>query len=190
MGLPLELLTAILQSLAEESSAPADRRRLGKGTMSVGDFFWLVEDRIGGMAHPGRDAGTFAHLKGMGIGALVSLTVVGLPGRLLKDHGLDYLHLPIEDYTPPRQEQIDEFVRFCERNISQGRPVAVHCLAGRGRTGTMLACYLVRQGMKADEAIERVRAVRPGAIETFEQEVAIHEYAARAQAPGPVDGHK
>jgi protein-tyrosine phosphatase len=46
-----------------------------------------------------------------------------------------------------------------------------------GRTGTVLACYLVRRGLSADEALARVRAARPGAVETRAQEAAVRTYA-------------
>jgi hypothetical protein len=48
-------------------------------------------------------------------------------------------------------------------------------------TGTMLACYLVHQGADADTAVERVRAIRPGSIETAEQFQAVRDYAATLQ---------
>ena len=55
----------------------------------------------------------------------------------------------------------------------------MHCGAGIGRTGTMIACYLVDKGFSAEEAIQLVRQARPGSIETREQEQVIHDLAQR-----------
>lgn len=54
--------------------------------------------------------------------------------------------------------------------LAQGRGVVVHCRGGIGRTGLVVARFLVEEGMPAEEAITRVRASRPGAIETAAQE--------------------
>ena len=58
-----------------------------------------------------------------------------------------------------------------------GEVVGVHCLAGKGRTGTMLATWFVRTGLTAEDAIAHVRAARPGSIETAALEHAVHAYA-------------
>jgi protein-tyrosine phosphatase len=50
-------------------------------------------------------------------------------------------------------------------------------VAGYGRTGTVLAAYLVAKGAEPEEAIDRVRRARPGSIETVEQEHAVHLFA-------------
>ena len=64
-----------------------------------------------------------------------------------------------------------------ERNNVNFQGVAVHCYWGRGRTGTMLAAYLVgMQGMDPDDAIRLIRQKRPYSIETYEQEEALHNY--------------
>jgi len=142
-------------------------------------FSWVIEGKLAGMAHPGEAPEAFAGLKQLGVGAVVTLTVSPLPAHLLKEQGLGYLHLPVENFAAPLPSQVLRFVRFCDENIRAGRPVAVHCLAGQGRTGALLACYLVWQGMAAQRAIRTIRELRPGSVETDEQEQAIVEFAAR-----------
>jgi len=54
----------------------------------------------------------------------------------------------------------------------------VHCLAGLGRTGTILASYLIKyQNMSADEAIQKVRDQRPGSIQSYPQEEIIFRFS-------------
>jgi len=62
---------------------------------------------------------------------------------------------------------------------SPSTEVCARCGAGLGRTGTLLAAYFVTQGDSADEAIARVRAGRPGSVETLQQEQAVHEFSRR-----------
>lgn len=146
------------------------------------EFYWVIDGVIAGMSHPGNDSAFLERLNDMGIGGVVSLTEQPLQEDLVREHGMEYLHLPVTDFSAPRQAQIDRFIEFCERNAGRDRAVAVHCLAGRGRTGTMLGCFLVREGMPAKEAIERVRSIRPGAIENFEQETAVYQFASREES--------
>lgn len=59
--------------------------------------------------------------------------------------------------------------------------VAVHCMHGHGRTGTMLACYLVKKRkISGIEAINQIRAMRHGSIETHEQEKAVVQFYQRS----------
>jgi atypical dual specificity phosphatase len=57
--------------------------------------------------------------------------------------------------------------------------VAVHCTAGLGRTGVILACYFVTTGLNPRDAMARVRRMRPGSIETTEQAKAVSEFGRR-----------
>lgn len=140
------------------------------------NFSWLEEGVIAGMARPIGSPNELQDLRDMGIQAIVSLTVTPLLRSLVEEFGFDYRHLPIRDFCPPAPEQVQGFVAFVNEMKRAKKPLVAHCGAGMGRTGTMLSCYLVSQGAAANDAIEKVRRLRPGAVETREQEQAVHEY--------------
>lgn len=138
------------------------------------DFDWIVEGRLAAFsAFVLRD---LSALRELGIRAVVSLTERA-PEPLRGDQDLRWLHLPVTDMTPPSVEQAREFVSFVESALADGLPVGVHCLAGLGRTGTLIACYLVSQGLTPEEALDRVRAARPGSVQTEEQERFVERWA-------------
>lgn len=140
------------------------------------NFSFLLAGKLAGSAEPGSWGDLREDLetaRTQGIGAVVTLTERPLPRRDLERLRLSYLHLPIIDYSPPSLAQIRDFVEFVDH---AERAVLVHCRAGIGRTGTMLAAYLIAKGQSADEAIATVRRQRPGSIETREQEAILHAW--------------
>jgi len=83
----------------------------------------------------------------------------------------------VTDFTAPNPGQIDRMVSFISEQIETWeRPVVVTCYAGLGRTGTVLACYLVYSGYAAEQAIRLIRELRPRSIQTREQEDAVFLY--------------
>ena len=144
------------------------------------NFSFVIEGKLAGMARPGRSRALeedLEFLKIQGIRAIVSATERPLDEGLVRSLGLRYLHLPVPDYRAPTIQQIEQFVAFMEAVNSDGA-VVVHCYAGQGRTGSLLACALVHHGMSPEEAIRTVRAKRPPSIDTFVQEQVIFEFAA------------
>ena len=145
------------------------------------NFSWVIQDEIAGMARPVSVVSDLEFLKDNGIEAIVSLTELPLHKTLIDEFGFEYKHIPVADLTSPTQEQIEEFVTFVNNLISSKKKIVVHCDAGIGRTGTMLACYLVNKGRSAKNAITEVRKKRPGSIETMEQEETIEKYEEKVQ---------
>ncbi len=144
----------------------------------VGNFSWVVDGRVGGMARPWpRDV---PWLREQGVTAILSLTEVmpDLPG-------FEILRLPVVDMTSPTLEQLHTAVGFMREVVAKGGAVVAHCTAGMGRTGTILAAYLVSEGLPVDEALRRIRALRPGSVETPEQEDILATYAAALPEAGP-----
>jgi len=143
------------------------------------NFSWLIQNEIAGMARPMSMVADLEFLKDNGIEAVVSLTELPLHKTLIEEFGFEYKHIPVPDLASPTQEQIEEFVSFVNNLTASKKKIVVHCDAGIGRTGTMLACYLVNKGCSASWSISEVRKRRPGSIETTEQEDTILKYEER-----------
>ena len=120
-------------------------------------------------------------LHSAGVRAVVSLLNIPSDASVYESVGFSFLCLPVRDGSEPTFEQAAEFVRFVEAQRAAQRPVAVHCEAGLGRTGTLLATYLIARGERATGAIERVRTVERGAVETPRQLHFLQQYAERVR---------
>ena len=142
----------------------------------IRNFCWLIEGEIAGMARPSSSVNDFEILKDSDIGAIVSLTESPLNKVLIEEFGFEVKHIPVKDFETPSLVQIEDFLEFAKNVRAKDKKLVVHCDAGIGRTGTMLACYLVSKGYNAEKAIELVREKRPGSIETNEQEKIVLKY--------------
>jgi atypical dual specificity phosphatase len=117
-------------------------------------------------------------MKARGIKVVISLeTNYSFPD--FTEFGIDHHEIAVSDFGVPSDATIMKFIRILRKALSEGKPVLIHCLAGCGRTGTMLALveiYLYGE-RNGDRAIQMVRKARPCAIETLPQEQVIHRHA-------------
>jgi atypical dual specificity phosphatase len=141
-------------------------------------FSWIEQPLLAAMARP-ESQEDLQWLRQQGIEILLSLTEE-LPRRYwVNEAGLMLVHVPMVDMQPPTQNELDRSIETIRRAHEQQMGVGVHCGAGLGRTGVVLACYFVAKGLNAKNAVARVRRLRPGSIETSEQEEAVNEFARR-----------
>lgn len=141
-------------------------------------FTWIDKPKLAALAMP-ESVDDLSWLRRNGIDVLLSLSEAAPPRHWLNDAGLMGVHVPVEDMTAPTLRQLEMSVETITRAHKSGMGVAVHCAAGKGRTGTILAAYFVATGMPAHTAIEKVRELRPGSVETKSQESVIEEFATR-----------
>lgn len=141
------------------------------------DFSWVFsadhgveEGKLAGCSLPGNGQRSqldddLDFLLAKGITGIISLNEVPPDTKILASKGITHLILPVVDHYGPSQEQFDAMVNF----VDSQKSCLIHCNAGQGRTGTLLAGYLVAKGMPAQEAITKLVKSRKGSCGTNSQ---------------------
>ena len=143
-------------------------------------FLWIEEGRLAATPMPGVSADMdydLDLLKNVGVTTLITLTEQDFPQDALARHGLKNVHLPIADRKAPTPAEMDMLVGRMRELMDNGKVLAVHCLAGLGRTGTILAAYLVKEkGMSAQGALNQIRRFNRQFVQSDDQEDFLTEY--------------
>ena len=133
-------------------------------------FYWVREGELAGSSRPGglrddRLADDLAELQDHGIGAIISMTETPIDPFAVEAAGMSYVHIPVVDFTAPNVPQLLDALDAIDAAHSENRAVLVHCAAGQGRSATILAAWLIRQGASTDDAISELRLVCDRAVE-------------------------
>ncbi|PWW73954.1 hypothetical protein C7212DRAFT_365452 [Tuber magnatum] len=160
-------------------------------------FSWLVPFAIAGISSP-RSEGDIQHLSSMGITHVITLTSETPLAKSWFNVRIRNTLIPVENYHPPTTQQTDRALRIIleEPFYNPDSPGAtlVHCGGGKGRAGTVLACYLALYGFtpprlistkdppkfSAEQAIALLRTLRNGSVETDHQEKFVETYISTA----------
>lgn len=91
--------------------------------------------------------------------------------------GIQQLRVPTTDFTHPTLESLEQATAFIEEHTSQGNRVYVHCKAGRARSATVVACWLIRSSnMTADEAQQLMLKARGHVNPRINQRPVVQEF--------------
>ncbi|HJL33972.1 MAG TPA: ATP-binding cassette domain-containing protein, partial [Polyangiaceae bacterium LLY-WYZ-15_(1-7)] len=192
----LPSLNARPEELADDEPRPTPlppaTRRLIDSSRGPRDFYWALPGTLGGCPRPGivRDLDhDLEALQRLGVGVVVTLEEERtVDPEALARFGMRGHHLPIVDMRTPSFEAMEALCRRFVTWRSAGEVVAVHCLAGLGRTGTVLAAALIWEGASVVEAVDRIRSFRPRSIQSDEQSAFLIQFAERLRrqtlAPG------
>lgn len=133
-------------------------------TTPLANSYWVVPGRFLAGEHPFGDdpldaQNRFAALREAGIDYFVDLTEIGeRPAyQRLLHRAASYVRFPIPDCgIPGEPAQMRQILTVIGEALARERRIYVHCRAGIGRTGTVVGCYLVEQGLDGKAAIKEL----------------------------------
>lgn len=138
------------------------------------NFSWVVDGLIAASEFPDSEI-KLRFLKEQGIKSIVTLSERKIDVELINKYKFRYLYLPIKDFNVPTLGDVKKFLRWMRLMEKWRLPTLIHCDAGIGRTGTMLAIYFLAKGRSAKESIDYVKEKRNFSLESLKQESFIYE---------------
>lgn len=146
--------------------------------------YWVIEGLLAGRPGPVEFPWNLEALRAAGVRVIVSLNTEPDPAAIAAA-GLRHHSLPMTPSLPvvaPLQDlllrELEPALAAIHAEVSAGVPTLVHCHAGKDRTGLVLAAYLMRyQGLKVEEAIARLWAVKPTAMSAPGYEATLRRFA-------------
>ena len=129
--------------------------------------YWVEENKLMAGPHPlygiaYDDDIVAAALHDIGVRTIINLTeneyALVFPDnfRETPENKISLLHFPIKDMGVPDRVTMCRILDAIDESIRNNKPVYVHCMAGIGRTGTVVGCYLIRRGLANDADVFKV----------------------------------
>jgi atypical dual specificity phosphatase len=145
------------------------------------NFSWVIPGNLAGSGLPS----SYDHLLWLiknRVKTIVTVREIPLPEAWIKkvnsmDLVIDSFFLKTDDYDAPSINELYDIVAYIDNQINTNKPVVVHCAAGKGRTGTVLAAYLMKKdNLNVEEAVNKIRSLRPGSVQSKKQEIALNTF--------------
>jgi atypical dual specificity phosphatase len=104
------------------------------------------------------------------------------PEEAYRELGITQLRIPTVDFRPPSLPDIERAVDFMRECVASGKQVYVHCKAGRGRSATVVLCWLIKQkGMTPEDGQALLLKCRPHVNRRLFKREAVQAFAERAK---------
>ncbi|KAL6733783.1 hypothetical protein Aduo_004403 [Ancylostoma duodenale] len=145
-----------------------------------GDMNWIIPGKILSFCGPHNESRIedgypyhspetyFDYFRATNITTIVRLNMRMYDAKKFTDAGFEHVDLFFIDGSTPSEDIVERFIRVVDN--SKGA-VAVHCKAGLGRTGTLIACWMMKEfGLNAAECMAWLRICRPGSVIGPQQE--------------------
>jgi cell division cycle 14 len=139
-----------------------------------GDFNWIIPNKFLASASPSVElretedsmslptSHYIKYFQSNNVSTVVRLNNIDYDRNDFLKEGIDHKELFFPDGTSPTIEIVHEFLKISE---DAAGAIAVHCKQGLGRTGTLIACYLVKHfQFSVPESIAYIRLCRPGSV--------------------------
>ena len=147
------------------------------------NFSWIIDNKLAGSGTP-MTSQQITWLIKNNIRSIITLREFPIPNEWISNNGKfsikkdDYKYVYVKDYGVPTLAIMNDIVDYMNSKITkENKPLVVHCAAGKGRTGTILAAYLMKKDkISANDAIKKIRTMRPGSIQSKVQEEILRNY--------------
>jgi len=147
-------------------------------SLAIDNSYWVIPERFKAGEYPGsiQNDETRSKLRWLfaqGIYYFLDLTAPGeydlKPYVDLLNEEANKIHktvvhkrFPIRDLSNPSREEMMEILNTIDLALAAGNNIYLHCFGGKGRTGTVVGCYLAQHGLLGAEALEKIREMRKG----------------------------
>lgn len=158
---------------------PQEARKYLSDSFGPRGFLWLLPGLLAGTPMPGIFFEADYDLKALhrvGIRHLISLMETPPATETNAGYGITTSWFSVIDMEAPNLEQARQICQHIDQNLQEEKPTAVHCRAGMGRTGTIMAAYLIWRGKSALSALDEARSIEPRWVQSPVQVSFLEEF--------------
>ena len=128
----------------------------------ISKLWSILPNQLAGMPQP--QVEDLSTLHDSGVRTIISLLEDPVGLDEYEKHNFNSMWFPVADHGVPTPDQMMKLVEYIDKQLNESNSVAIHCKGGKGRTGTILAAYLIAKGASYEQAMSQIDQAKPNAI--------------------------